>query len=110
MTNGQVKRGEPYEFQVFYKNGKPDSSIVVFDRVNGLYKAAYKRYIDPAALEIDEINPKEFAEERVKTVVLALQGISITKGAARHGDIIGAFFEEYLSVWIQARPGNVLHA
>ncbi len=90
------KKGDAYEFQVFYKNGKPDSSAIVFDRVNDLYKAAYKRYIDPAASEIDEINPKEFAEERVKTVVLALQGISITKGAARHGDVIGAFFEEIL--------------
>lgn len=90
------KKGEPYEFQVFYKNAKADSASVVFKRVNALYTAAYKRYIDPAATEIDEINPKEFSEERVKTVVQALQGISITKGAARHGDVIGAFFEEIL--------------
>jgi len=90
------KKGEPYEFQVFYKNGKADSASVVFKRVNALYTAAYKRYIDAAATEIDEINPKEFSEERVKTVVQALQGISITKGAARHGDVIGAFFEEIL--------------
>lgn len=90
------KKGEPYEFQVFYKNGKADSASVVFKRVNALYTAAYKRYIDAAATEIDEINLKEFSEERVKTVVQALQGISITKGAARHGDVIGAFFEEIL--------------
>lgn len=90
------KKGEAYEFQVFNKSGKPDSALVVFTRVNALYKAAYKRYIDPSAVEIDEINPKEFSEERVKTIVQALQGISITKGAARHGDIIGAFFEEIL--------------
>jgi len=90
------KKGEAYEFQVFYKNGKPDAAADVFARVNELYKAAYKRYVDPAATEIDEINPKEFSEERVKSVVQSLQGISITKGAARHGDIIGAFFEEIL--------------
>lgn len=90
------KTNESYEFQVFHKNGKPDTAKNVFERVNGLYKAAYKRYIDPGALEIDEINPKEFAEERVKAVVQALEGISITKGAARHGDVIGAFFEEIL--------------
>lgn len=90
------KKGEPYEFQVFYKYGKADTASVVFKRVNDLYTAAYKRYIDPAATEIDEINPKEFSEERVKTVVQALQAISITKGAARHGDVIGAFFEEIL--------------
>lgn len=90
------RKGQAYEFQVFYKNGKADSASVVFKRVNDLYTAAYKRYIDPAATEVDEINPKEFSEERVKTVVQALQAISITKGAARHGDVIGAFFEEIL--------------
>jgi len=90
------KKGDAYEFQVVYKNGSAASAKQVFNVVNELYKAAYKRYIDPASTEIDELNPKEFSEERVKTVVLALQGISITKGAARHGDIIGAFFEEIL--------------
>ncbi len=90
------KTGEAYEFQIFYKNGKPDSAVSVFRRVNELYKAAYKRHIDPAAAEIDEINPKEFSEANVKAVVQALQALSITKGAARHGDVIGAFFEEIL--------------
>ena len=90
------KKGEAYEFQIFYKNGKADTATTVFSRVNSLYTAAYKRYIDPSVAEVDEINPKEFSEERVKTVVQALQAISITKGAARHGDVIGAFFEEIL--------------
>ena len=90
------KTGEVYEFQIFHKNGKPESAIEVFHRVNALYIDAYKRYIDPAAAEIDEINPKEFSEVNVKAVVQALQAISITNGAALHGDIIGAFFEEIL--------------
>lgn len=91
-----AKTGQAYEFQVKYKNGKPETAAEIFDRTNTLYRAAYTRYIDPASSEVDEINPKEFSEERVKTVVLALQAISITKGAAKHGDIIGAFFEEIL--------------
>jgi type I restriction enzyme M protein len=90
------KTGEAYEFQIFHKNGKPDSAADVFKRVNALYVSAYMRHIDSAATEIDEIDPKEFSEAGVKAVVQALQGISITKGAARHGDIIGAFFEEIL--------------
>lgn len=90
------KNGDPYEFQVKYRNGKPDNAADLFARVNKLYRAAYTRYIDSKATEVDEINPKEFSEERVKTVVLALQAISITKGAAKHGDIIGTFFEEIL--------------
>jgi type I restriction enzyme M protein len=90
------KKGEVYHFQIQYKNSKPENAKAVFERVNELYRAAYKRFIDPSATEIDDINNKEFSEERVKTVVQALQGISITKGAARNGDIIGAFFEEIL--------------
>jgi type I restriction enzyme M protein len=91
-----TKTGNAYEFQVKYRNNRPESATELFARINSLYKSAYNRYIDPSSTEIDEINPKEFAEERVKTVVLAIQSISITKGAARHGDIIGAFFEEIL--------------
>ncbi|MGQ2958563.1 MULTISPECIES: hypothetical protein [Alphaproteobacteria] len=90
------ENGNSYEFQVKYRNNKPETASEVYGRVNSLYKSAYNRYIDPGATEVDEINPKEFSEERVKTVVLSLQAISITKGAARHGDIIGAFFEEIL--------------
>lgn len=90
------KKGENYDFQVLYKNGKPESAAEVFGRINTLYSAAYKRYIDKSDNDVEGINPKEFSEERVKTVVLALQAISITKGAAQHGDVIGAFFEEIL--------------
>ena len=90
------KTGEAYDFQIFNKNGKPELATDVFKRVNALYVSAYKRHINSAATDIDEINPKEFSEANVKAVVQALQAISITKGAARHGDIIGAFFEEIL--------------
>jgi type I restriction enzyme M protein len=85
----------PYRFQVKYKNGKPESSENIFDQVNGLYKEAYSRYIDKE-VDSDEIDPKEFSKEKVKSVVLALESLSITKGAALNGDIIGAFFEEIL--------------
>lgn len=91
-----TKVGEPYRFQIFYKNGKPQSAAVVFHEVNCLYKESYVRYIDKTEKEIDEISPKEFSEVSVKAVVQALQAISITKGAARRGDIIGTFFEEIL--------------
>lgn len=90
------KKGSEYDFQVFYRNQKPETAAQVFARVNGLYRQAYSRYVDPHASDIDELNSKEFSEENVKSVVQALQGISITKGAARHGDVIGTFFEEIL--------------
>ena len=91
------KKGEDYSFQVLLKNGKEETALEVFDRINEqLYKPAYQRYIDPEAKEPDEINPRDFSPDRVKTVTKLLQDMSITQGAALHGDIIGAFFEEIL--------------
>ncbi|MEJ1241396.1 N-6 DNA methylase [Chryseolinea sp. T2] len=91
-----VKNGV-YKFQVLQKNGKPESAEEVFKRINEeLYMVAFKRYIDPVAKENDEINRGEFPPEKVKTVVKAIQSMSITKGASIHGDVIGAFFEEIL--------------
>lgn len=92
-----TKKTEAYKFQIFQVNGKPEKSDKIFKRINEeLYSVAYKRYIDPTAKEIDEINPREFPPERVKTVVKVMQAMSITKGASVHGDVIGAFFEEIL--------------
>ncbi|MEM6250874.1 restriction endonuclease subunit M [Shewanella vaxholmensis] len=90
-----AKKGNEYSFQVKYKNGKPEKSSLVFDCVNRLYKEAYSRYIEKDVVP-DEIDPKEFSKEKVKSVVLGLESLSITKGAALHGDVIGAFFEEIL--------------
>ena len=90
------RRGDEYHFQVFHKAGRPETAREVFERVNKLYEQAYKRYVDPSSVETDEISTKEFSEERVKTVVQALQQLSITMGAVRNGDVIGTFFEEII--------------
>ncbi len=90
------KKGERYAFQVLYIKSKEEKAVEVFKRVNELYRTAYVRYIEPGSAEPDEINPKEFAPERVKTVVKVLQSMSITRGAALNADVIGAFFEEIL--------------
>ncbi|MEO0807249.1 MAG: N-6 DNA methylase [Cyanobacteria bacterium J06643_4] len=99
-----TKKGKAYSFQIRYKNGKPDSSAAIFDIVNSLYKEAYSRYIEKDAAS-DEIDPKEFSKEKVKSVVLALESLSITKGAALHGDVIGAFFEEILRAGFKQDKG-----
>ena len=91
-----TENGQEYKFQVFQRAGKPETAKQVFERINGLYKSAYTRYVASGVPEDDEISTREFSEERVKTVVQALQRLSITMGAARNGDIIGAFFEEIL--------------
>ena len=101
----QTKKGKAYSFQVFYKDGKEENSASVFQRINDLYKIAYTRYIESNATEPDEISPKEFPPDRVKTVVKSLQGMSLTRGASLHGDVIGAFFEEVLRVGFKQDKG-----
>lgn len=88
------RKGERYDFQVLQKNGKEESAADLFARVAPLYESAYVAYIDPSGG--DALDPKVFAPERVKSAVKGLQGVSITRGAALHGDVIGAFFEEIL--------------
>lgn len=105
LDERQTRNGDAYSFQVLYKKGKEESTLETFDRINTLYKMAYTRYIEPMATEPDEINPKEFPPERVKTVVQVLQGMSLTRGAAIHGDIIGAFFEEILRTGFKQDKG-----
>jgi type I restriction enzyme M protein len=101
-----TKKGEPYKFQIFNRNGKEETAIEVYNRINNeLYSPAYKRYIDPGIQNPDEINSKEFSSERVKIVVRELQSMSITRGSALHGDIIGAFFEEILRVGFKQDKG-----
>ena len=100
-----TKKNAAYRFQVFSKNNKPQSAKQVAEEINSLYKEAYLRYIDSNAKEPDEIDPKEFPSDKVKSVVLALQSMSITKGAALHGDVIGAFFEEILRVGFKQDKG-----
>ena len=99
------RNGDPYKFQVFHRAGRPESAERVYKRVNQLYNDAYVRYIETESQEPDEIDPKEFAMEKVKEVVISLQGMSITKGAALNGDIIGAFFEEILRIGFKQDKG-----
>jgi len=101
----QTKTGQVYGFQVLHKNAKEEPAVEVFARVNELYKTAYARYIEPNAPQPDEINPQDFPPERVKTVVKVLQAMSITRGAALHADIIGAFFEEILRAGFKQDKG-----
>lgn len=99
-----TKKGEEYSFQLKYKNSRPESSSEIFTRVNDLYRDSYSRYIEKDGIP-NEIDPREFSKEKVKSVVMALESLSITKGAALHGDIIGTFFEEILRAGFKQDKG-----
>jgi type I restriction enzyme M protein len=86
--------GEEYAFQIFYRNGRPETAAEVFGRISQLYDEAYTRYIDPTGA--NPLDPNTFSHERVKSVVSALQGMALTRGSALSADIMGAFFEEIL--------------
>jgi type I restriction enzyme M protein len=101
----QTKRGDRYRFQVFSSRGKEETAAEVFSRVNDLYQAAYVRCFDPDAAEPDALDPRELPPERVKAIVKVLQGMSLTRGAARHADVLGAFFEEILRVGFKQDKG-----
>ncbi len=105
LDERQTKKGHEYNFQIFFRKDREEPALETFSRVNDLYKSAYKRYIEPNVPEPDEINAKEFPPERVKTVVKVLQGMCLTRGAALHGDIIGAFFEEILRTGFKQDKG-----
>ncbi|MFF7682410.1 class I SAM-dependent DNA methyltransferase [Microbacterium sp. NPDC007973] len=99
----QRRKGEPYVFQVLQRAGREETAQSLFARVATLYEAAYKAYIDSAGG--DRLDSKLFAPERVKSVVKGLQGVAITRGAALHGDIIGAFFEEIVRAGFKQDKG-----
>lgn len=94
FSEKHTEQGKAYKFQIFLPKGKPESAKIVFDRINDLYKLAFRHYIEPAG--IDEIDEKRFSPERVKSVVQQLEGMALTKGSALNADMIGAFFEEIL--------------
>jgi hypothetical protein len=73
--------GQEYKFQVFQVDEKEETAQAVFARVDDLYSSAYNAYIDTPG-KMDTIDDHNFGAERVKTVVKALQGMSITTGAA----------------------------
>lgn len=89
-----TEHGQEYAFQVFYRNGKSETAAEVFARISDLYDQAYSRYIDPAGT--NPLDPNTFSAERVKSVVLAIQSMALTRGSALSADIMGAFFEEIL--------------
>ena len=99
----QRRPGEQYEFQVLQMAGKEETAASLFKRLEVLYIAAYTAYIDPTGG--DAIDAKVFAPERVKSVVKGLQGLAITRGAALHGDVIGAFFEEIVRTGFKQDKG-----
>jgi type I restriction enzyme M protein len=96
---------EPYQFQIFYENGEPESADKVYERMNELYKTALKEYLGYSEDELNRIKDVVFDAPKVKYVVETLQDISFTISKY---DIIGDFFEKIVRSDFKQTKGQYL--
>lgn len=96
---------EPYQFQIFYENGEPESAEKVYERMNELYKIALKEYLGYSEDELNKIKDVVFDAPKVKYVVETLQDISFTISKY---DIIGDFFEKIVRSDFKQTKGQYL--
>jgi len=92
--------GEIYDFQIFYKNGKPETSRELAKRLEEKYKIALKEllnYDDEKIKEIPLIERDKFTYEKLFYAVEKLQEISLTENVhSKEEDVLGLFFENIL--------------
>ena len=86
--------GDPYVFQIIYKNGDAESPDEVYEKVDKLYRNALRELLGFSDEEINKDKGIVFDSPKVKYVVDILQGISITTSEY---DVLGDFFENI--VW-----------
>jgi len=101
----ETEDGKPYEFQIFYENGEPESAEKVYERMNKIYKKALKEYLGYSEEELKKIKDIVFDAPKVKYVVEILQGISFTISKY---DIIGDFFEKIVRSEFKQTKGQYL--
>ena len=100
--------GEPYVFQIVFKDGKPQPPSEIVDKLNskrkisdgqyeGIFRRAQKEYLEMSDEEIEAsqgLDIEKISESKIAYVVERLQGISITENKNKgQGDLLGEFFE-----------------
>jgi len=101
----ETEDGKPYQFQIFYENGKPEEAEKVYERMNDYYKIALKEYLGYTNEELKKIKDIVFDAPKVKYVVEVLQDISFTISKY---DIIGDFFEKIVRSEFKQTKGQYL--
>jgi len=101
----ETEDGKPYQFQIFYKDGEPESPEEVYKRINKLYKKALKEYLGLSEDELKRTKDIVFDPPKVKYVVEVLQGISLTTNKY---DILGEFFEKIVRTEFKQSKGQYL--
>ncbi len=100
--------GQPYTFQVVFKDGKPQPASEIVAKLNskrklvnglyeGIFRRAQKEYLEMSDEEIEAsqgIDTEKISDNKVAYVVERFQGISLTENEDRDdGDLLGEFFE-----------------
>jgi type I restriction enzyme M protein len=89
-----------YDFQIVYKDGKPEKPEELAKRLEEKYKIALKEllnYDDEKIKDIPLIERDKFTYEKLFYVVEKLQEISLTENIhSRDEDVLGLFFESIL--------------
>lgn len=93
--------GEPYEFQIVYKNGEMETPEEIYSKVDNLYRRALKELIGYTEEDLSKEKGIVFDAPKVKYVVDILQGISLISNTY---DILGDFFEKI--VWIEFKQSK----
>lgn len=92
--------GAIYDFQLFYKNGKPEKPEELAKRLEDKYKIALKEllnYDEEKIKEIPLIERDKFTYEKLFYAVEKLQEISLTENIhSKDEDLLGLFFESIL--------------
>ena len=94
-----------YDFQIFYKNGEPESPEKVYERINRLYRMAVKEYLGYSEEELRRIRDIVFDPPKVKYVTEILQDISLT---TNRYDVLGDFFEKIVRTEFKESKGQYL--
>jgi type I restriction enzyme M protein len=95
-----VPAGKTYEFQIFYKDGRPESADELASRLNATYKTALREllnYDDEKIREIPLIEKDKFTFEKLFYAVEQIQEISLVENVhGKEEDVLGLFFESIL--------------
>ncbi|MGC8870631.1 MAG: HsdM family class I SAM-dependent methyltransferase, partial [Brevinematia bacterium] len=91
---------EPYNFQIFYKDGKPETREELAERLERIYKCALKELLNYDEEEIKNIpfiEKDKIKYEKLFYAVGKLQEISLTENThSKEEDVLGLFFESIL--------------
>ncbi|SDG32465.1 type I restriction enzyme M protein [Thermoanaerobacter thermohydrosulfuricus] len=93
-------KGKSYDFQIFYKNGEPETPGELAKRLEEKYKIALKdllNYDEEKIKEIPLIERDKFTYEKLFYAVEKLQEISLLENIhSKEEDVLGFFFESIL--------------